>query len=686
MGKSVFIYRLSGAINVTFESLWDQKTPFLNVGDFVPLMFSATAFDGGRYDITEDGFEIVSHTEQDETWKLAGIMEERNTSTNVLTIGLYAIDPNDNIIFGPYMAFNGTEVYKFEFWTNPRTAIYDGLSVFDRRDLPLNIGIDGGSNNEFHFSCNIPIFKSNAALDNYIRTGEIEDCWNIAEYDFDETEYYWIYNRQQNGKLYNGKITPVSDVSTWHSLKFSANQKPVLYFDDDFEIVLKAPSIVASKAIIGPGYILDEIPEEAWTEGILEYSGPFYGTLAAKIQYTGTLPANGNYMFGADVNTNIPIFKTQSEADYAIASGDYSAAGNYYNIEDGNTHQPIEIGDAEAATTFGSGYGTSPFVSSYIMTKNNVLNVANAFYSNDTTLIDNIKKGLELFGANPYDAVCGLSWFPFDLNTVANAISQNYIYFGSYQYTGVTADKITNLKSSGYVNAGSVYIAPLFESYRDFEPYCQLSVYLPYSGWHELDIAKYYKKTVNIRYYIDIYTNTFACAITIDNQICDIFNGNIGVNLPISGTNMSEYGNSMLRAVLGTVGSTAGGALSGAMLGGGVPGAVIGATVGGFAGIAKGTFEMAQKGQPKDHLQVKGAFSGASSSYMPQYVIFRYDVHDLIVPDNLTNLYGRPSSASGKVGSFSGYLKCDTVKLNTGRMTDAEINETLSLLRQGIFV
>ena len=472
----------------------------------------------------------------------------------------------------------------------------------------------------------------------------------------------------------------------WHSVKFSANRKPTLYFDENFELKLQAPSVVASKAITGPGYIIDNIPEESWTEGSLEYSGPFYGTLAAKIQYTGTLPANGNYMFGSEVNTNIPIFKTKAEADYAIASGDYSAAGNYYDLEDGNTHQPIEIGDAEAATTFGSGYATSPFVTSYVMDRNAVINIANIFYSNDATLIDNIKKGLELFGASPYDAICGLSWFPFDLNQIVGASTQPYIYFGSYQHTGVSVDKVINLKQTGYINAGSFYVKPLFGSYRDFEPYCRLSVYLPYSGWHELDIAKYYKKTVNVRYYVDIYTNTFACALVAEGQIVDVFNGNIGSTLPISGTNLSEYANSMLRAVLGTVGSTAGGALTGAMVIPGPAGAVAGAAIGGFAGIAKGTFEMSQKGKPKDHVQVKGAFSGNSAAYMPQYVVFRYDVHNLIVPANLTALQGRPSSAGGKISAFSGFLKCDTIKLNTGRMTDPEISEVLALLKEGIFI
>lgn len=650
-------------------------------------------------------------------YRVCGYIRTASAYARELVIRMYNVNDQEVVYYGGDFILGGfdtfdyaTPIYKDDHGTitydmkgKANGVAYPGVGTVtanwfwsdDSQYYPNTNTSDGVNDVESEFiryiECpQIPIFETYEDLEEYVKTGDTSKVINADnDYNLDTTKYYFIYNNQGSAKLFNGTIAPVSGTTyAWHSLKFSANSEPVLYYDDAFGLSLVANNVVASKAVTGPGYIIDNIPEEGWTEGELEYSGPFYGTLPGRIEACGSLPENGTYSYGFECNTNILVAKDLATAQYIIETGDYTAASNYYDIKGGNTHLPVNLGDNETATTFGSGYATSPFVSSYICDRNDVLNVAGAFYSNDTTLIDNIKKGLELFGANPFEAICGLSWFPFDLNTVATAQPQTWIYFGSYKHqpAGLSIDKIINMNASGYINAGSVYIGPLFNSYRDFEPYCQLSVFLPYSGWHELDIAKYYKKTVNIRYYVDIFTNTFACALVIDNQICDIFNGNIGVTLPICGSNLSEYANSMLRSVLGTVGGTAGGALSGAMLGGGIPGAVIGATVGGFAGLAKGTFEMAQKGQPKDHLQVKGAFSGASSSYMPQYVIFRYDVHDLIVPDNLTALQGRPSSAGGKIGSFSGYLQCDTIKLNTGRMTDAEINETIALLRNGIFV
>ena len=683
--KSYILNGRDGAVKLYFDSLWDGEQKILNPNDIVQLTWTAADPGNSHEEVAQEGFELIQKASQENTWILAGYVNPEGAQHNCFVEISTAYNYDGNAYTGGGWNYNGTVT------CDGTDYVFDGLGTTQYYDtFPKYFSLYGGTNNEIHLNFNFPIFDSEAHWQSYIVNGTLDGCMNnLDEYDLDTTKYYFIYNNQGSAKLFNGQITPASGTTyAWHSLKFSANSEPVLYYDDAFGLTLVANNIVASKAVAGPGYIIDNIPEEAWTENALEYSGPFYGTMPGRIEACGNLPENGTYNYGFECNTNILVAKDLATAQYIIETGDYTAASNYYDIKGGNTHLPVTIGNEETATTFGSGYATSPFVSSYICDRTDVLNVAGAFYSNDTTLIDNIKKGLEMFGASPFEAICGLTWFPFDLNTVATAQPQPWIYFGSYKHqpAGLSINKIINMNATGYINAGSVYIGPLFNSYRDFEPYCQLSVFLPYSGWHELDIAKYYKKTVNIRYYVDIFTNTFACALVIDNQICDIFNGNIGVTLPICGSNLSEYANSMLRSVLGTVGGTAGGALSGAMLGGGIPGAVIGATVGGFAGLAKGTFEMAQKGQPKDHLQVKGAFSGASSSYMPQYVIFRYDVHDLIVPDNLTALQGRPSSAGGKIGSFAGYLQCDTIKLNTGRMTDAEINETIALLRQGIFV
>ena len=82
----------------------------------------------------------------------------------------------------------------------------------------------------------------------------------------------------------------------------------------------------------------------------------------------------------------------------------------------------------------------------------------------------------------------------------------------------------------------------------------------------------------------------------------------------------------------------------------------------------------------------KGNFSGGCGCYMPQYVMFRFTVHDVIEPENLNSLYGKPSSYGGRLGNLSGFTKVDTIKMNTSGMSDNNITEVVNLVKEGIFL
>lgn len=684
--KSYIINGHDGAVKLYFDSLVDGERHYLEQYETVEFSYSVSDPNHSNNEETQSGFELIQKRPESDTWLLAGYVMAQSPAPPYITKVIIASGQE----YGG-VAYFGAGAYSLNgtITANGTDHVYDGLATENSTDMPTYFQITGGPNQEIHVNVPFPIFDSLDHAKAYILTGSLEGCYNhLDQYELDTTQYYFIYNLQSTGVLFNGKMTEASGATrAWHSLKFGANGTPVLYYDNAFGLTLYAPDVVNSKAVNGPGYIIDNIPEEGWTQNALEYSGPFYATLADRIETCGSLPANGTYSMAIELNTNILRFPDEASAQHAIETGDYTGASNYYEIQNGNTHAPITTGADETATTFGSGPATSPFVSSYICTKNAVLNIANVFYTNDTSILDNLKKGLELMGANPYEALCSLNWYPFSLSDVLTALAQNYIYFGSYKYEpgSLSVDKVQSYKSNGYINAGSLYVQPIFNNYRDLDSkYTNVSIYLPYHGWEPLDIAKYYKKTINVRYYCDVYTNTYAAALVVDNQIADVYSGNIGQSLPLTGSNMSEYANSMLRSVLGTGAGILGGATTGLMAGS-LPGAVIGAGVGAAASLAGGVFEMSQKGAPKDHLMVKGAFSGGSAGYMPQYVILRYEIHNLIVPANLTELYGRPSSASGPVSQFSGFLKCDTFKLNTSGMLEEEVKEIETLLKTGIF-
>ena len=685
------------------DTLWKFKKGAWN-GEDIPLgpneyftidvSYDAVTRIDTQYEQSEIAENVrydFSSSQADNTTKVAGYLKYNDPTTDYAEISFSAwrIAPNPP--------------HAYETYPNIHTKLggvitgSDGIRrhVTTSDELPIGFGIPYGNSvtgnflipknrdNLITISINIPIFKDWDALNDYIVNGNLDGCINLTAKYEDNSSTYYIYCKYQSMDLLNGTQTPHTGSSpAWHSQRFMANKEPALYFTgSSFELGLLASQIVASKAVSGPGYMIDYSPMASWTEGELEYTGNYYATIYDFRAAKGTVPANGTYTLGTQVTTNIPIYKNITDA----RSGDKRKAINYYDIEDGKDRRKSTIGDEEDSTDFGDGMVTSPFVAMYLLSRTQVLNIAGLFYTDNTSLLDNIKAGLELFGASPYEAVVGVNWFPFNVSLVCTTISQPYIYFGSYKYDQITVDRIATLEGA-YIDAGTVTVNAPFGSYRDFEPYSELSVWLPYHGWEKLEIKKYINKTVNIRYYVDITTCTAIIALVVDNHLCDQFSCNIGVQLPLCGNNLSEYANNMIRSILTAGVTTVGGAMSGAMVGGGVPGAIIGGGLGLAAGVAKGTFEMAQKPKPKDMAVTKGAFAAGAGSYMPQYVRFRIDTHDIIEPENLTELYGRPSSSSGPVSSFSGFLKVNTIKLNTGRMTDAEVSEITSLLESGIYV
>ena len=689
------IYRLTTEYGKTavfdIAETWDGE-PSRMIGYSSHFQLEATSSGHSAeasYDITDIYTERTTYDE--EILLLAGYIVETANHTVRMEYGTaYRIDNPD-----PFAYTAGRLWFIGERTINGTTYQYDGDQAAYWFAIQEQ---DSNYDSDFTIDCDFPIFDTKEHWSNYIISGGTDTTGALnlpVNWELDETKTYYIYNQYGSAKLFNGSVSePEGATKAWHSMRFKANATPVLYFTGTgFTLSLRASQVVNSKATTGPGYTIDYVPEEGWTENALEYTGNYYGTVEGYGTAKGELPENGTYTYGWTFQTNIPIFKDQTEAEEAIAADDYQKAINQYDLESAYYAPPKTPGATEEATTaFGDGAVTSPFVQTYIMDRNAVLNVANAFYSNDTTVIDNIKKGLELFGASPFEALCGLTYYPFAASSICTTAAQNYIYFGSYKHEGVSVNKVVSLTQGAYINAGTVTLTPVQNNYRNFEPYCGLSVFLPYIGWQKLRIADYLGKTVNIRYYVDVMTRACVCALVANNVLIDYFTGEIGINLPITGQNLSQYANSTMNALLGTAGGTIGGAATGAMIGGSAglalgPVGMAGLAVGGAAiGAASGIFKMSQKGAPKDHNTTKGNFSAGTGSYLPQYVIFRFDVHDMIVPDNLTELYGRPSAAGGRVGSFSGFLQADTVKLNNTGMSEEDAAEVVSLLKEGIFV
>lgn len=394
-----------------------------------------------------------------------------------------------------------------------------------------------------------------------------------------------------------------------------------------------------------------------------------------------------------DISSNMLEFDDEADADdYNLGDSDGRKASNYNEIMSGSFDNPT--GDEDEETDFGEVKTRGFFTQQYVMDSTCLQALANDLF--DVTpggIWEDIKKGLDMYGDNPMDAVMGLSFWPIDLTTIYSTATASYVWFGGYGWEPSTGNAYRLTYPNGYKSLGSVTINRTFNNWRDYAPYTRLYVSLPYVGRYELDVEKYYNKSVEVRYYLDTRTNSCIACLIANGHLMDYFNGQMGVTMPITLTDFSGYANSQIQTLLGFGGQTLSTGMGAASSASQLAAAGTGAAALGVAGVgvagavigAKAVYGLTQNNINKFN-QTKGSTTSMIAEYLPQYVEFIFEIQEDCAPNNYGQQYGHPSMMSGTVGSFQGFLKCQSVKLNCGVATEQEKNSIKTMLLNGIYI
>lgn len=393
-------------------------------------------------------------------------------------------------------------------------------------------------------------------------------------------------------------------------------------------------------------------------------------------------------------NNTIPIFDSEQNANgYIAGTIDASSAINWGMIS-GSLEPFNETGEEALQTEFGHVYTRSFFNQQYICDTNAIQDISNALY--DTTpggIWEDIKKGLDMFGDNPIESVVNLVYYPLNLNQVfTNTQPAPSVWFGGYEHQLTQGNANKLLYPDGHFSCGTVVLKRTFNNYKDFPPYTRLFVDIPYCGTYELDPAKYYNKTTELRYFIDTRANGLCVASLIaDGTLVDQWNGQLGVSLPMILTDFSAYANNQLNTLLGNGGQAVSGATdiassaAGASSAIGLASAGVGAAAFGAVQGAKTAYGLTQNNINKFN-KTKGGSSAMLNQYLPQKAVFTFEVQQEDIPANFYQLNGGATNAGGNIGSFTGYLECDQVKLNIQGATESEKERIRSLLMGGVFI
>lgn len=267
----------------------------------------------------------------------------------------------------------------------------------------------------------------------------------------------------------------------------------------------------------------------------------------------------------------------------------------------------------------------------------------------------NIFDNFSLICNNPIENIISCKSIPLSLNGTTQKI-----ILGNVD-TGVNGDKVSNNFTKQ--NIGSIAITEKYHNFLDYAPYTNVIIYLPYVGFKELDTNLVMGKTLSISYTVDIITGGCLCQIKSNNVKLYEFNGNIGIDIPITASNRAQVEAGYISSGIGIASSVASGNIVGAVTS--------------LINSAESQYHYASSSSPNPMC--------VASTNRTCYVILDRPTYQTLKSFNHTR--GTKCYLTKTINTLKGYTICDEhIDLSGIRATDSEKEELIKILSSGFFV
>lgn len=218
------------------------------------------------------------------------------------------------------------------------------------------------------------------------------------------------------------------------------------------------------------------------------------------------------------------------------------------------------------------------------------------------------------------------------------------------------------------VNCGSISLQEYFGNVFDYDPFTEVSIYLPFIGIERLDVGDVMRSTIEVVYHVDVITGACLAEVNVTRDLSGgtlyTYSGNCAVQYPISS---GSY-----MGIVASIASIAGGVVGTIASGGALAPVALGA-VNGVLGA-------------RTRVEHSGSFSGNAGAMgikKPYLIITRPQT---ALASTFPSFNGYPANESVTLNSCTGFIKCDEVHLENIPATSDELNEIESLLKTGIII
>lgn len=270
--------------------------------------------------------------------------------------------------------------------------------------------------------------------------------------------------------------------------------------------------------------------------------------------------------------------------------------------------------------------------------------------------------------SNPIENIVAVKWFPFNIHGTVDEIKVGDVPFG------INTDVIPRVHK---IEVGSYKYTGLNGRFNflDNSPYTIAKLHLPYCGIYQIDASALFNATLSVVYYVDLTTGECLADVRIDGIPYLNCKGQMGVDIPLTGTDRVQQEMKALSAGIHTGAGVVGHALAGDVLG-----AAAGAATGALA-IAGSDYTSQRCANP----------SGVAGSFQNHAVYIVFEHADSYKSKSYGKVKGYPCHLAKQLSDFADGEKATFIQIDTRTiinipMTSEENAELEKLLTTGVYI
>lgn len=539
--------------------------------------------------------------------------------------------------------------------------LYPSFTEFSGLDTGEGYGISYNTI-DIHIS-GIPIFDNDDSLQKYLETGddsgslkELNTNWILA-IDGTKSPLYklkWKCDSISENDIARVRIGfgGYDDISgkvsihKWQLVDYIPSNFNTNYAQINNAVWGEIANIVSPIATLATVYIAVQL-EYYSTPTVLptDYSSIMYCELFKK-QKNGHMYGDIGFL-EKDENGLYDKVTSGDGSTFTVKEGDEGSKIVTSDDDDGYSDDKDDDENDNDTSDVSSGIGV--LTTTFKMTKDRLQQLGRFLWGS------NIFDNFSLICNNPIENIISCKSIPLSLDG-----STQKIILGNVD-TGVNGDKVSN--NFAKQNIGSITITEKYHNFLDYAPYTNVIIYIPYVGFKELDTNLVMGKTLSISYTVDIITGGCLCQITSNNVKLYEFNGNMGIDIPITASNRAQVEAGYISSGIGIASSVASGNIVGAVTS--------------LINSAESQYHYASTSSPNPMC--------VASTNRTCYVILDRPTYQTLKSFNHTR--GKKCYLTKTINTLKGYTICDEhIDLSGIRATDYEKEELIKILSSGFFV